>query len=180
MFVEIISCILANYTRAALRETCLNPEFSSIDGLHSIMRRVADAVEDHFETRHLQKIRERWVSTIDLYKSFFPVDVSVRSLLLTMHSPPADMIFEPVTHLTSSKESAGLKKQREVALSKVRLQSPRGATSVASEVAEVRINQILSTFEECPREKFRNIVREKIKGLLPSASGALLRRLLGA
>lgn len=184
----MVKNILSKYVRSAAEQTCTRPEFASLTGLAKIMKQhVAHAVMRLFEERHFKAIRERWTSTIELYKGFFPLDASVRTMMFAMHSPLHDMLQAAEPHKTPNdvKDDVRLKQRRTTAVRARVLPvatvpdragrggrvSPR-ANDGSGRAAEINagdvIDRILSALESCKTNRLLDTVDTHVTDLLPT------------
>ena len=163
----MVSCIMHKYVRCAADRVSSSAEFSSIKGIRSIMSTVADNVMRYFEDQHFKPIRDRWMSTIELYTTFFPVDASVRTAMFTMHAPLADMILDSSPHSTGSPTD-----QMNASLRKITVRSTGGGSASWSSVsADVMIDDVVAYLDKlgkCSRSKLEETIIRKVGELLPS------------
>lgn len=166
VFLDIVSGILHKYVRCAADLVLSSSEFLSIKGITSIMSSIADTVMQHFEDQHFKPIRERWLSTIDLYTTFFPVDASVRTAMFTMHAPLADMIMDALPHADVGGSKDACNKQMSVALRKIEMR-PSGARAggarspTSSNNAEDMVDDVIAELNrqgKCSASKLDDII----------------------
>jgi hypothetical protein len=175
VFIDIVSGILHRYVRCAADLVSSSAEFASIKGITIIMSSIADSVMRHFEEHHFKAIHDRWLSTINLYTTYFPHDISVRTAMFTMHAPLADMILDAAPHAAVGRSKDARNLQMTAALRKIEMRSGTRVSGAraASVTADVMVDEVITELSKCSRRMLEDTINRKVGELLPSLEGEL-------